>query len=555
MITKESLQKGIIVWGTGKISREFSEGCCFPILYYIDNDDSKKDSLFLGKKTFSPEKLELQDKKIIVIATKYDNAIKEQCEKLGLVKGVDFVFYSEIVDIDALMIKYENEFLSSISMLEMHYRLYAGANIIVGGMVSFDENSVRNLDEAFWCLEKEDSFIFVSETDAIKRKAQSGLIGFPFICLPAMLQRDVYIHENMLSSIEVSEEIREYVQSRAYCDDARICFEGKYAGQIATGYAYYFAYWSDLYLKKLLNVIKPKKVAMWNKFYPFHHILDELCKEMGIEAIYLEYGVIPGTYQVEKKGQMGESLPAVKPQLFAQLEVSEEDKEHATEVHHYLKASRINRKDQPDSYELEAIMQRIDKNKPILVYMGQNDFESGMYPYGNHAKKFHSPIFDSSRAAAEFLSVLSDKNDWNLIYKPHPICIDNPLCKLSDEHFSNAYIVNKCNINDLVEVADLNITILSTAAYVALIQRKPVLMLGYTQLYQKGCTYEALKKDMIEDIIKKALLDGHTEEQRRKFLVHLAQLLKYYLYDNNTDRPIRYGISWRNLLIKKEMIF
>ena len=101
--------------------------------------------------------------------------------------------------------------------------------------------------------------------------------------------------------------------------------------------------------------------------------------------------------------------------------------------------------------------------------------------------------------------------------------------------------IEYADINELIDIADVVVTILSTTNYNALTRYKPVVMLGYNQTRGKGCTYEAFEKEEIEDTIKEALEKGFTKEQQDAFLKHIAQCLKYYLYDDLQDRPIRYG--------------
>jgi hypothetical protein len=66
-------------------------------------------------------------------------------------------------------------------------------------------------------------------------------------------------------------------------------------------------------------------------------------------------------------------------------------------------------------------------------------------------------------------------------------------------------------------------------------------MLGYTQSKGKDITYESFEKDKIEDTIKEAIDNGFTKKQQEAFVVHLAQVLKYYLYDDMTERRLRFG--------------
>lgn len=105
----------------------------------------------------------------------------------------------------------------------------------------------------------------------------------------------------------------------------------------------------------------------------------------------------------------------------------------------------------------------------------------------------------------------------------------------------NTIYVEFGDINDLVDISDVVVTILSQTNYVALIRHKPVVMLGFSQAKGKGFTYEAFEKVKIEKEVQNALKKGFTKEQEQAFLIHIAQVLKYYLYDDLVERDLRYG--------------
>ena len=89
----------------------------------------------------------------------------------------------------------------------------------------------------------------------------------------------------------------------------------------------------------------------------------------------------------------------------------------------------------------------------------------------------------------------------------------------------NIDIITDVDINSAIDFSDLVITILSQGAYISLIRNKPVLMLGYTQLYGKDCTYEAFLKREIEEKIETALEKGFTIVQNHNFIKHTTQIL------------------------------
>ncbi|MEY8283636.1 hypothetical protein AALA13_07390 [Lachnospiraceae bacterium 50-23] len=321
----------------------------------------------------------------------------------------------------------------------------------------------------------------------------------------------------------------------------------KYA--VTEEYADQYSLAAHEYAQKILSVVKPKCILLWNMYSPWHLILDKVCKQKKIPVVYMESGLLPGTYAFETMGQMGGSYPALMSKEFCSLPVTNEEIETARRIKEQLYKNKLNRwsisdASVYDSSEKDRILGLLDKTRPTILYAGQNDFDSGLFPYTAETKKIHSPAFVSSDEAAVFLGKLAKKNRWNMIYKRHPMMQGRAEVLLP----KNIIVSNKMDIHDAIDVADLTITILSQTSYVALIRNKPALMLGYHQLCGKGCAYEAYERSDIEDTIKKALNKGFTVEMQKSFQVHMAQLCRYYLYTDFIDGRVTFGKSEKYLI-------
>ncbi|MDR2666717.1 MAG: hypothetical protein LBB34_01180, partial [Holosporales bacterium] len=178
------------------------------------------------------------------------------------------------------------------------------------------------------------------------------------------------------------------------------------------------------------------------------------------------------------------------------------------------------------------------QNRPRIFFAGQNDCASGNIPYDDKAKTFHSPVFASTHDALLFLDGIAAKNDWTIFYKPHPATIvNNPKVTFT---LKATVVINQCDVHEIINLTDVTVTILSQTAYVALIMRKPVVMLGYTQLRYSSSTYNAFEQDDIEDTIKQAVAQGFTSEQQAHFIKHVALLSKYYLVDDLQKKDFSY---------------
>lgn len=410
--------------------------------------------------------------------------------------------------------------------------------LICGGMMAFDKGIADFLNR--WNGLREDLFL-LSEVTAQYRRYTKEQVHMPYICTPHLLAKEMII---LQMNIPVTKQMLRLYRKKKYIREAVCNLEMRHKS-LGEGYGIAWGYFAYAYISLLLKGLKPQKVVLWNEFYAFHHIFRGICVEKRIPVHYIEFGCLPGTICIEGKGQQGESYPATRYRQFRTKKVSSGELQSAKQVLDFLKQTGLNRNKQPLQKIGDVPLRHFKQGKKTILYMGQNDFESGICPYTKRTKKFHSPSFHTSLEALEFLRRLTIKNDWNLIYKPHPIMV--ALNHSGMEFAQKIDIVTDIDINSMIDGADLVVTIFSQSAYIALIRRKPVLMLGYTQLRGKGCTYEAFSIGEIESQIHMALENGFTKEQQDSFVCHTTQLLKYYLYDDGVERALRFGKRVENI--------
>lgn len=292
-------------------------------------------------------------------------------------------------------------------------------------------------------------------------------------------------------------------------------------------YEYYRAY------SAVLDNINVSTVVIWNKFHACHYIFSELCKERNVRVVYAEFGSLPGTIVLDEKGQMGESWPATHPDEFLELPVTEEECAQAEKMIEVLRNSGLNRNVQPENDDNDALQKQLKPGRPIILYAGQYDADSGMIPYTENTRTYHSPCFKSSEEGMTYVAEIAKRHDWNFIYKPHPLVKNKISVKRLPE---NVIFIPDYNINSIIDLADVVITILSTTVYVSLIRETAALMLGYNQISRKGCVYEAFKKEDVEPALISAVEKGYTSEQKHAFIQHVAQMSKYYLYSDGQKR-------------------
>lgn len=408
---------------------------------------------------------------------------------------------------------------------------YFNRTLIAGGMAAFDKGIIHFLHR--W-NEKMEPLILLSEVTGEFRRYTADTVHFPFICTPHLLSKEIVVCGIDLDMNDDADRL--YNQSE-YIRAAVMNLSKQY-NNLGKNYAVIWAYYAHRYINLLLSKLKLFHVILWNAFYPFHIIFKNICQERNIVISYMEFGCMPGTFSLDGAGQQGESWVALHHCKKCG------DTTDALKIIHWIRKKHLNRNVQPlTQFNCTSIL-RYKKDEPIILYLGQYDYESGLFPYTCRTKYFHSPFFKSSNDAAHVIESICQSNNWNFVYKIHPLMAQKGETYKLDCNTSGI-VVNEVDLYSLIESADIVITILSQGAYHALIQEKPVIMLGYNQLRNKKCIYQLRsgRRWRLEYLIKKGLKRKYTNRQRKNFENHVAHLLKEYLYDDGLHNGMPFGKS------------
>lgn len=291
------------------------------------------------------------------------------------------------------------------------------------------------------------------------------------------------------------------------------------------------------YYKTIIELIKPSKIIIWGNWGKESYILGYLAECCGIPHGYMEYGWIPGTYQVDPRGIAGQSEYAVNPHLFDNIEIkSVYDIE---QVKQYIREHKLDSGIFDETKEDREMLLKIRPEKKSVFFVGLGERGLQINPKSDYWKKYVSNVVESTEEVLTLLVKLSRKNNWNLIFKPHPgDPVPKPKCGLED-----VIIVREMEIDWLICLADVVVSIASAVDYKVLIYGKPLVQLGITGLLGKGCTYTVSKKEMLEEQIILALKNGMTKEQTQNYNRLLQILLQKYLWDDMSERGVRYGLS------------
>lgn len=296
-----------------------------------------------------------------------------------------------------------------------------------------------------------------------------------------------------------------------------------------------------LYYKKVFDIFRPKEVIIWGGWRRISYILAEISKRNKIPYGFMEHGWIPGTFQFDRGGIAGQSEYAVNPEKILNLTIKNKEMNVKAIREYIIKVQLDHGKFRTNDLD-EKNFSLIDKKNKTVFFVGMDDYGMGMDPLSKYWTEYISAYFHSTFDAVLYIAKICERNQWNFVFKPHPGKVMD-IGTDPDKLPSNLIFIKDMKIDRLIEIADVVVSITSAVDYKALIYGKPLVSLGHTTLYKKGCCYEPENMKDIEIQLKMAVENGMTEEQDASFERHVAQLLENYLWDDLTVRDLRYGLS------------
>lgn len=290
------------------------------------------------------------------------------------------------------------------------------------------------------------------------------------------------------------------------------------------------------YQKKIIEIFKPREVVVWGGWAYGSSIYGYLCEKYHIPYGYMEYGWLPGTYQVEPRGfaGLGESVGLPNPE-------TDVDFQKIDEIKQYIISHKLDSNTFSVNLEDEEKFCLIDDSKKTVFLVGMDDYGMAINPDSAYWKEYISSAVSSTKEAYEICKKICKKYHWNFIFKPHPNSErKNEIADADGE----SIMFQNMQIDKLIETADVAVSIASAVNYKVLLYDTPLVQIGFTTLTGKECCYEAKTKEQIEDNLVRAIEQGVTRRQRENFDRHLSMLLNHYLWDDLSEREVRYGLTF-----------
>lgn len=506
--------KQLIYWGAGVFCKYILDYYDLKPDFLVDSNIDSAENLN-GIKIINPNDIVFNKDMFIVITIKSETQtqeIKDQLKAHGLEENQNFCTFREYFDVwkmnatECLFYMEKQEWAFQDKILLM-VPLLSVRN--ARGVIKF----IRKYVEARNKERKE--VVLLSDLKSISHKRASELVGTRVIDIPTFEEcMESDIQPDILA--EITEIERRKFENNNHIIRRDICI-----------YKFYL---------EMLNVLKPEKVIMWGGWSITNYIVESIAKKKGIPYGYMEHGWLPGTYQVDPKGIMGQSEYAGSLEI-QQCKDFVEDKYDIEQIKHFIKDTQLDTRIFQETKEDNRALENIDHNKKTIFLVGMDDYGMQMNPNNIYWSKYISSNVKSTEEALDRLVSICKENQYNLIFKPHP---GNPV---SDwiEKSNEIILVKKCAVDKLIKLADVVVSIGSAVDFKTLIYDKPLVQLGLNALVGKECTYVVKNKEDFKSKIEQAMSFGFTDKQRGNYNNLLQNLLQKYLWDDLTERTVRYG--------------
>lgn len=264
-------------------------------------------------------------------------------------------------------------------------------------------------------------------------------------------------------------------------------------------------YYKCLFLQ-YLHHFNIKFALLNHQFSCFHLIARDCCKSLGIKYAYWHPGFLPGTMCFDINGQMAES-DFYRNDISKPIQIS---KDYQYIAKKYVQEYRANKLQRPGKTVYNNViiinkMKEIISNfNKVILFIGANDFRTGIRPVAYKNSNLHSETFKNSKKLFDLISTQIN-SDTLIIYKPHPNLV------LHNEDYiltENKLVLNRVMLSDILPHVDCCISIISSGVYEALLHSKPTLLLGNLPginqgiFFQKSCINSKNISGILQELIE-----------------------------------------------------
>ena len=232
-----------------------------------------------------------------------------------------------------------------------------------------------------------------------------------------------------------------------------------------------------LFFKIVVSFVKPDVVIVWNGMSDIRLVIREFLEEAGIPFVYAEKGMLPNSWYIDPSGINARcSLTSD----CTEQKTAATDQKDLLEYVRSIVSTGASAWEQPKRHGRSEFLQslNIPPHSKIIFFPGQVDKDSNIVCF--------SPLKSMVEAVKAIIDAMPAETV--LLVKPHPKSSSESqaaVAGLAVTH-PNVVIVKDINVWDIIEAADIVVSINSTVAFESLLQQKNVVLLGESILSKTG---------------------------------------------------------------------
>lgn len=328
--------------------------------------------------------------------------------------------------------------------------------------------------------------------------------------------------------------------------------------------ARYIAFLNDFLIRHQIDCVLMHNDLRWQ-----HALTIQICKQLNIRYLVTEFGIFrPSTITVDRQGVNAYSSLPMQMEFYQKYNVqSIEFKDYSQSIWQKIKTNSLF----GCFLAINTIGDFLSFNTPLKnkKYQWLNYLKLLLSFSSQRATETHIPaqyffvplqvntdtqvlihsdfvdmqaFIDCVETAYQQLP-LAIQQQYRLVFKIHPMEQG-----INHYRFNENSLVNQSDTKKLIAHARLIITINSTVGFEALLQHKPVLVLGHAFYKIQGITVSSTQANLVNAILTvingSALIDIALIEQFIRYLKYEYQINgNVYCYDNHTLQMIKHKIT------------
>ena len=535
-------ERKLVYWGAGAVCKTCLKCYDEKPLFLIDSNPKEAVSGLEVKK--ADDVLDWNSLFVVItVRITAATAIAKTMESYGLKRDLDFAFYTDFFGLQ----KDIHSSLKEIKEYFLRYPEQKNGTVIFYSYPFFRQKEVKlNFFHQYFKAHDEESYIALQDCAAPQEYASQDEI-----CTPTFYINDIIWWDGSDSMYEIfkdsigafNDSLNAHEKSfLCWLEDIEPCFNREKSFQVTkTLYTY---------IKKIISLATPKYILMNASRSRIARIFSYLAEQNEAECRIMEYGMLPGTFQFDPLGLAGESELAVKPSILQEKKVENKDLDIQA-VKNYIIKTGID----SGNYYFKVVdadrrqLEKLVENRKTVFFIGMGE-DYSLNTETDFWRKHYLPAISSNEDALERLRLICMKNNWNLMFKPHP----GSRLRQTDDRFRAmndvAYITDMA-IDNLIKRSDVVVSLISAVDYKVLVYGKPLVSLGKMPFWGQEICYEVHDTVSIQRVVEEAMEYGMTESQKSHYDKFLHILLENYLWDDLSHPDFPYGLPVERSFFKK----